>query len=704
MGDFIVFVAEKKDAALALASALSIHIKDYDGYLEDESNKYIYTWANGHLVGLKTPDEISGEWKDWKWDNMPIIPSALSLKPLPNATEQLSVISKVTKNCKLIVNFADPGPEGELVFLFIKTYLGISNIPIKRLWTPSLQKTAIIEAFQNMKDDSEYKYLQNMAIARALGDWIIGINSSRSITLLGSNQQSYSIGRVILVCLGLLYDREVARESFESETYFKIKGTFAQGENKFVARYIGPRISELEVAKETVKELTNQMGSVEWADQEKLKEPPKLLNLTDVCVIANQQLDLPPKKTAKILQDLYLKYKVITYPRTSSRLVTPNEFVHMRAAYRLLSVVYPGLKNAGDIDRLDVNDPRIFSKQLQFDHHAIIPEVTVPTEFDTAEEKAVYHLIVERFLLQFCESHKYINRKVTLTFDAGKFETSYKKVTVPGWKGIGLNFNIDHEEEEHAEEIDEVVVPQLPLFEQGAPVSLIETNITDTETKPPSLYTEGTLMKQMESVANLIEDRELKAALKDSGIGTSATRAETISKLKKNEYIVIDKKRIELTKLGKSIVELVRKSNATVITSPQFTGEWERSLEQVKSGKPAYEFQQYVIDFTTKFIEELKEHTLIDLDKDKLDCSCPKCGGKIKIHKKMYRCSEKECSFILWKTQFGKTISPAMLKGLVTKGETSVLTFKTKTGQRSYKAKFKMPADIKDGKLLIVKN
>ncbi|HCG4536193.1 TPA: hypothetical protein NJY08_005047, partial [Salmonella enterica subsp. enterica serovar Typhi str. AG3] len=237
MKNHTVIIAEKKDAAYNFAKALSLHVKQHDGYLEDEVQQYYYTWAQGHLLQIDDPGSMNEEWKEWKWDNMPIIPSAISLKPLPDATKQLNVISKLTRNCKLIVNAFDPSPSGsgDLIYLYIQLWLKLTNIPTKRLWTASLQPSAIKEAYANMKDNSEYKDLQNMAISRALGDYVCGINFSRSITLLGNNKQSFSIGRVILVCLGLLYDREIQRDSFVPETYFKVKGVFGQGEQKFKA-------------------------------------------------------------------------------------------------------------------------------------------------------------------------------------------------------------------------------------------------------------------------------------------------------------------------------------------------------------------------------------------------------------------------------------------------------------------------------------
>lgn len=694
----IVIIAEKKDVAVAIARALTYSYKEHPGYF-DGGKGLLITWAKGHLLTIMEPGEMNTEWEDWSWETLPIIPDKLSLKPIKGEEEQLAIINRLTKDCKLIVNAMDAGVEGELIFYYISQYLGWKNKSIKRLWTVSLQPNAIQKAYMDLKDGAAYVTLQNAGLARSSSDYILGINGSRSLSLAGGGK-TLPIGRLLASILSLVYERDKARSDFVPEEYFSLSGFFEHDEFHIKAIYKGDRITEVDKVHEITGAVQNQSGTLEYEDSDKYTPPPLLLNSTDVSVIANQRFGMKPTDTMKVLQSLYLK-KMITYPRTSSRYVTQNEFPFMRATYLFLTTVYPNLKKGGDVDRLQLNNNRIFSEKHLSDHHAILPEIAADEEL-TDQEKDIYHLIIERFFLQFQAPMKSIHRKVNITIGGHTFQTSYKKIVASGWKGLELNFNHDFIEDLE-DELMEEVVDELPAFNKEGSVKNIALEAKAKKTSPPAQYTEGTLLKQLENISNLIKEPKYKKILSDCGIGTSSTRAETIKKLQDIGYIASEKRKLKMTPVGNTVIELLRQSKTNVLTSPILTAMWELELEEIRNGKDAAAFHEAVINFTINFIEEMQEIALGDDTKATFHTLCPHCSHPIKQSEKVYYCSNdnEKCSFFIYKKQYNKTISQKMLEDLVTKGETNILMFTTKDKSRKYRARFTMPPSFDKGRLHI---
>lgn len=693
----IVVIAEKPDAAYAIANALSYEYKECNGYLMGNHGLLI-TWTQGHLLGIQDPGEINSEWEDWSWDTLPILPSYLPLKPLPKAQKQLDVIAGLVKNCHMIINAMDAGVEGELIFTYLSIHLKFTDFPIKRLWTASLQPSAIKKAYAEMKDNNEYRYIKNAGLARSMGDYILGINSSRSITLAGGGK-TLAAGRILSPTLALIYDRQIARDNFIEETYYSLKGTFKQGDFFYKSTFKGDRLTDIEEVKKISTLVEKQVGYIQFTDDNKLQMAPLLPNLTDITAMANQRYGIKVSDGVGILQKLYLK-KLITYPRTQSRYVTPDELELMHASYKVLIEVFPNLKKGSDINRVNLNNNRIFNPHQVQDHHAILPEATEPFDL-TEEEQLVYQLIVERFFLQFQSPVKAIHRKVTTIINDYHFQTTFKEIIDYGWKGLELDFTHHFVEDPSDDEMLEQEVDELPKIEMELAVENYGIEAKEKKTTAPTLYTEGSLMKQMDNIQSLVTDKKLKEALRGCGIGTSATRAETIKKLQDNGYVVSQKKKLEVTKLGKSVVEILRKSKSHLLTSPELTAKWELELEEIKKGKEIKPFNDAVANFTMNFVEEMKELALSDQTLTTFTTKCPICGLPIKESKKVYYCTKNntDCTFYLWKNQYNKNISLKMLDDLIQKGETSLLTFTTKDGKRKYKARFKMILPIEKGKL-----
>lgn len=693
-----VIITEKPDVALAIAKALTEYYKQCEGYIMG-NNGLLITWTQGHLLTIKEPGEIKAEWEDWSWDTLPILPPYLALKPLPNSQKQLDVIYEISKNCHLLVNALDAGAEGEVIYFYVAKFLNLADVPTKRLWTASLQPAAIKKAFEEMKDNNEYKHLRNAGVARSLGDYILGINCTRSLTLAGGGN-TLAAGRVQSLVLALIYDRQIAREDFEEEVYYTIKAFFRQEKVLYDANYKGERLTDIEEVKRISQLIKRKQGDVKYVDETKYQHPPLLPNLTDITVKANQRLGFKVIETTKILQSLYLK-GVITYPRTNSRYVSNAELSLLHKSYQVLKDVFPIYCRGNDINIVNINNKRIFNPQEIQDHHAILPEAVIPTNL-TKEEDMVYQLIVELFFLQFQTPMKYISRKVTTIVEGYTFQNTFKEVLDYGWKGLNLDIEKECKDDEEQDDDDEneEIVNELPELQKSLSVENVEIVVKERKTSAPTLYTEGSLMKQMENVGNIIKDKRYKAALKGCGIGTSATRAETIQKLQDNGYVTSKKKKLEVTKLGKTVTKMIRNSPSNLLTSPELTAQWELELEEIKNGKNMKTFLESIVSFTTNFVEEMQGLSLPDEALSTLGTKCPYCDSLIKSNTKVYYC-KSDCSFFIWKKQYSKSITQKMLDDLITKGETNLLTFTTKDGKRKYKARLKLPNPLENGKLQI---
>lgn len=688
----ILLIAEKKLAAYAYARALSQSYQEHDRYLVGD-NQLIYTWAQGHLLQFVDPDEIREEWEVWNWEQLPILPNEIPLKPIKNQEKQLYLIKSLASRCQMIINGMDCEIEGEAIYRNLISYLKLEHIPSKRLWTASLQVNAIREAFRFLKEPHELESLAIAGATRAKLDYLVGINTSRSLSLVG-NGQTLPMGRLIGSCLALVNNREQVRTDFTEENYYTMKAEFKAGESIIEAKFSGERIINKDKVDEIITYMKQNHGTIDFTEQTKEQLPPILLNHTDVLVIIHQRYGVRPKETSGLLESLYLK-GLISYPRTNSRYVTKDEIVPMRAALRILSEVYPNLSKDADIEQFHARNERLVNSVS--DHHAIIPTPAVPKEL-TEEEKWVYQLIVERFFLQTHKPKKSKVRSVVITFsDEIKFKTSYQLTIEPGWKGIFLNFDHDEIVEVEIEDTDtvEINVERFTELDKSYPVEFVEADSKARTTKPPASYTEGTLMKQMENVSNVVENPKYKKVLKGCGIGTSATRAETIQKLQDIGYLTLEKKKLSVSALGESVMSLLNFEQAKQITSPEMTALWELSLQEIRTGQPPKEFEKAITNFIQAFIAEMKERGRQQVKVFASDHQCPECEGQLKTTAKTYKCVS--CDFFIWRSQYFKTLTPKMIDDLLKNGETSVLTFTTKDKKSKYKAKLTLP--VKNGKV-----
>ncbi|USB34928.1 type IA DNA topoisomerase [Paenibacillus sp. YPG26] len=731
-------IAEKPDMGRTIAAVIEPKAKNNRSYLEGE--QYIITWAIGHLLGLAEPDAYDPKYKRWNFSDLPILPDAFKIVPNPKTKDQLKIIGELAKRADRIVNACDAGREGQYIFALIQQQLKLSQ-PVRRLWISDLTAESIAKGFAELKDGSEFVNLTIAARARSEADWLVGMNASRAFTT--KHKELLSVGRVQTPVLALIYDRQKEIESFDSLTYYEIKAEFQQKERRYSGSWQGERMTDKEKADRIADKVRGKEGRITEYEVKEAKEYPfKLYDLTLLQREANAKYGYSAKKTLDIAQALYEKHKVITYPRTSSNYVTEQNIEGMHKALHMLkSTGYQELASGAQPHLVHKNNKSICNPARVEDHHAILPTLKRAGTL-SSEEQNVYDLVIRRFLSHFYLPAEYKQHTVLTVVEGETFKTNVKQLISLGWKvcqgsddsrrSSGKNKKKDEEEE--AEEL----VSEAFHVDTDLPALCASSEVKEKATQPPKAYTEGTLLKAMESAGKQLENEELREVMKDAGLGTPATRAATIERLKKVGYITMQGKRITVTPKGRTAVELIRHAGIELLTSPEMTGQWERRLHQISKGEAAGEkFMENVKKFTVSIIEKVRSQpkasaSLFEGEAKAAGHSrtggtrqsagargtrtvrtkssgsqaehtgkasgpvervpmgaCPRsgCGGQLIEGKKGYGCTHFKlgCGFVIWKEYSGKKISHNMLTSLIEKGQTQLLSFKD--GEREYKAR-----------------
>ena len=593
-----LIIAEKPSVARDIARVLKVTSKG-DGYIYNSA--YIISWAIGHLVTLKEPEEYNPALKKWRMHDLPIIPSTMEIKALPKTAKQLNLLKKMlnSKEVSSIISATDSGREGELIFRFIYAYAG-SKKPVKRLWISSLTDTAIKDGLDKMKDGGHYDNLFHSARCRAWADWLVGMNATRAFTIKGG--ELYTMGRVQTPTLAILVNRQVEIDHFVPEEYWEVEGKFttqkddAPGE-EYTGLYLNPaintekaesagegkpkqnphRIPTKEAAAHIAKTNKNQPATItNIVEEEKRQPPPQLFDLTELQREANRRLGLSAKDTLTIAQALYETHKMITYPRTDSRYLSADMTPKLKPTLLKLPEPYAAL--AAPLlsgDKLPITS-RIINDKKVTDHHAIIPTGSSKSLASlNPRERSVYDLVLRNFIAAFYPAYVYSTTTVTTRVDTtgdcfiskGKMDKSL------GWKAVyGSNDTAAGKKEKEIE---------LPTMAKNQPVLNIATKSMAKKTTPPKPYTEATLLSAMENAGRFVEDEDLKEALKASGLGTPATRAAMIEKLISSQYVTRSKKNLVPTPKGMKVISLVPKE----MKAPETTGKWEKGLTRIAQGE-----------------------------------------------------------------------------------------------------------------------
>ena len=631
----IVCIAEKPSVARDIAGILGANNRK-DGYLE--GNGYQVTWTFGHLCGLLEPHEYSPDWKAWALSRLPMIPARFGIKVMDDKgiQKQFNVIAQLVREADEVVNCGDAGQEGELIQRWVLQKAGC-KCPVKRLWISSLTEESIREGFASLKPASDYQRLYEAGLSRAIGDWLLGMNATRLYTLkYGHNRQVLSIGRVQTPTLALIVNRQLEIENFKPEAYWELKTTyrdtvFAASAGRFPTVAEGQAaLARVKGAPFTVTGITTKKGT---------ESAPRLFDLTSLQVECNKKFAYSADDTLKLIQSLYEK-KITTYPRVDTTYLSDD-------MYPKIPGILKGMKGyetltapllAGKLPK----SKKVFDNKKVTDHHAIIP-TGVPPNGLTDTERNVFDLVARRFIANFYPECKIST--TTVEGEAGEvpFKVNGKQILEPGWRVVFDKTKGEASQDTPDEE------RTLPLFTKGES-GPHEPNLDEKWTSPPKPYTEATLLRAMETAGKLVDNDELRDALKENGIGRPSTRAAIIETLFKRNYIRKERKNLIATQTG---IELIKTIQEDLLKSAELTGLWEKKLRQVERGE--YEARA--------FIDELKEMVRTIVHNVKCDnrtveeimrqsapappadpvvgTPCPLCGkGKLIKGRTAYGCSE----------------------------------------------------------------
>ena len=593
----IVCIAEKPSVAHDIAEVLGAKVRK-EGYFE--GNGYQVTWTFGHLCTLKEPHEYTPSWKSWSLGSLPMIPPRFGIKLIddPGIEKQFHIIERLMGQAEMIINCGDAGQEGELIQRWVMQKAG-AKCPVKRLWISSLTEEAIREGFAHLKDQQEFQPLYEAGLSRAIGDWTLGMNATRLYTLkYGQNKQVLSIGRVQTPTLALIVNRQKEIENFVPKQYWELKTLYrdtlfsaivrksdeelaeeaAQEKENPAARKKAvpkedanrgiPPITDRKTGEELLQRIQNAPFTITDITAKKGTEaPPRLFDLTSLQVECNKKFSYSADMTLQLIQSLYEK-KVATYPRVDTTFLSDD-------IYPKCPKILEGIKDyarftAPLAGKQLLKSKKVFDNSKVTDHHAIIPTGVQPQGL-TDMEKRVFDLIARRFIAVFYPDCKFSTTTVTGEADSIEFKVSGKQILDPGWRVI---FAKDTEEESKKGE-EESVLPAFSKGESGPH----QPQLNEKWTQPPRPYTEATLLRAMETAGKLVDNDELRDALKENGIGRPSTRAAIIETLFKRHYIRKERKNLIATPTGVELIQLIREE---LLKSAELTGIWEKKLREIE--------------------------------------------------------------------------------------------------------------------------
>jgi DNA topoisomerase-3 len=704
----ILVIAEKPSVGRDFTKVLPGPFQKSEGYLEGP--EHVVTWAVGHLVQLADPDEYDERFKKWRMADLPIVPDRFKLVVRDERSKkQMNVIKRLLArdDTSEVVNACDAGREGELIFAYVYEKTG-SRKPVRRLWLNSMTRRAIEDAFGHLRPGADLEPLQEAARSRSEADWIVGMNATRAATirLRSSFDGAVSLGRVQTPTLAILARREEEIRAFKPEPYWVVDAVFeASSDRAYEGRYhagANPRVASAQEAEAIVSACRSQTGTITKLEKSERKErPPLLYDLTSLQRDANSRFGFSARRTLAAAQRLYEEHTALTYPRTNSRFLTGDLVPQIKPIARLV-----GSTNGSAYGRaseyvlgLDVLPlGRVVNDARVTDHHAIIPTLAErhPVDKFSDDDRRVYDLVVRRFLAVFHPEAVFENTRVeTTVLSEHVFRTRGKLMLVPGWRGVYG----ESADGEAASDDDEGREQQLPRLDQGEDALVREVGSEEKETKPPRRYSEGSLLAAMETAGKLVEEEELREAMKDSGIGTPATRAAIIERLIQVGYVEREGRALVVTEKGLNVIKLLGEH---ALTSPGLTGDWEHRLANIEKGSDSRKaFMGDIVKFTSDTVSELDTRLKgVRIPRARLG-PCPVCGHEIVENRKGYSCWSREdpgCGFVIWKSKAGKSLPVSVARDLIRTGRTEkpVSGFKGRSG-RSFRARLALE-QADDGK------
>lgn len=676
-------IAEKPSVARDIAKVLGATMPK-QGYME--GNGYCVTWTFGHLCTLKEPHDYGPQFKSWNLFSLPIIPNSFGIKLIPNkgVEQQFKVIERLVEECDEVINCGDAGQEGELIQRWVLQKAKCSK-PVKRLWISSLTEEAIKEGFENLKPAEEYKNLYLAGNARAIGDWLLGINATRLFTKkFGGNKAVLSVGRVQTPTLAMLVQRQKEIDVFVTEEYWELKTRYR--EVLFTAAIDRLKTREraekgLEYLKENIFEI------VSFEIKEGREKNPRLFDLTGLQVEANKKYGYSAENTLNYIQSLYEK-KHVTYPRVDTTYLSESLYPKIEGILRKMTfyqeLISPLLQAPVPKSKAVFDDAKVT------DHHAIIPTEVTLSQSLTREEKMIYDLVAKRFIAVFYPECKVSNTLVEAKVGIIPFKTSGKQILEPGWRAVYAKEPKEESADKEKDKEEEQLIPVFTVGETGPHDPMIHQG----KTSPPKSYTEATLLRAMETAGKQVEDEEIREHLKNNGIGRPSTRANIIETLFKRKYIEKRRKNLVATQTGMQLIDTIEDE---LLKSAELTGEWESKLRKIEKGEyEANQFKEELIRMVTELTDKVVygKGKVITLQEEKKEAEkkkrepavkkepasweetkCPKCAAHHLIKgKTAVGCSDfKNCGFKVTFEIFGKKLSDKQLMDLVVKKKTSKL-------------------------------
>jgi DNA topoisomerase-3 len=701
-----LIIAEKPSVAGDIARVLGKFKKEKDFF---ENEEHVISWAIGHVVELLMPEDIDKKkYGFWRLETLPIIPEKFELKPIEQSKDRYNVLKKLIarKDIGQLINACDAGREGELIFNNL-CRLAKNKHPVKRLWLQSMTSQAIRDGFQHLRDGSEMAGLADAARSRSESDWLIGINGTRAITkrLFGSRAGNVaSVGRVQTPTLAIVYARELEIRNFKPRGYWRVTAKFGITKGEYEGVYQRPdfkrngdehdridRIWERSVAEAVVAACQGQpVAAVSEEKKASSQIAPRLYDLTTLQREANGRYGFSAKRTLQIAQALYERHKMLTYPRTDSRAL-PEDYLPVvkQTLANLSGPLQTHAQNALEKNYVRPNK-RIFNNAQISDHFAIIPTTTEAKNLDDAEAK-IFDMVARRFVAAFYPAAEFDVTTRLSKVATHKFKTEGKVMTSAGWLDVYGKNTIDDDATQGK------ALPALTAEDKGQAKTLDATLHTEV-TKPPPRYTEATLLSAMETAGKLVDDEELAEAMKERGLGTPATRADTIDGLIYQKYMDREQRELVPSAKAEQLIQFLTAVKASEITSPAMTGEWEHQLRLMEHGKfPREKFMAAIVEQTKGIVERVKGFEEDDSVARVTEIISPTDGKPLRETLRGYKSQDGE--FMIYKVIGGRKMEESEVSELVEKGVVGPLDgFISAKTRASFAATLKLVKDEKTGK------
>ena len=696
-----LIIAEKPSVATDIARVLGGFTRHGDYF---ESDRFVLSSAVGHLLEIGMPEEEEVKRGKWTFAHLPAIPTRFDLKPIEKNEGRLKSLLKLIKrkDVSLLVNACDAGREGELIFRYIVQYAKTAK-RIERLWLQSMTPAAIRDSFAHLRKDDEMRPLADAATCRSESDWLVGINGTRAMTAFNSKAGGFqltTVGRVQTPTLAILVDREAKIRAFVPRDYWEVQATFRAKAGEYAGKWFdekfrksddepdarADRLWDEARAQAIAQACLGKPGEVSEESRPSTQIAPLLYDLTSLQREANGRFGFSARTTLSLAQALYERHKVLTYPRTDARALPEDYLSTVKSTMEML-----GQSNAyGTFARKVLKEKwvrpnrRIFDNSKISDHFAIIPTLIAPKHLNDAEHR-LYDFVVKRFLAAFFPPAEHLVTTRITRVEREPFRSEGKVLVNPGWLAVYGK----EAEGDGAAPGDRNLVP----VEAGERVKTQKADAVKLTTRPPPRYNEGTLLSAMEGAGKLIEDDELREAMREKGLGTPATRAQIIEGLILERYVHREGKELTPTAKAFSLMTLLHGLGVPELFSPELTAEWEHKLAQMEHGKLKREtFMREIVKMTKHIVAQAKnyESDTIPGDFATLSVPCPKCGSEVHEKYKKFQCISPSCDFGFWKILGGRQLEPAEAETLLAQREVGPLDgFRSRLG-RAFSAKLKL--------------